>query len=407
MPTEIRPARDDELDRVHFIAAYSFSGDRSQEGRQRGMHIEELGPATVLLEDGEIVAALKVYPFTMLVNGAPIGMGGVSGVSCLPEARRKGHVGALLRYVLAEMRDRGQPLSALYTPHQALYRKYGYMVAAANLKFSFHPKHVAPYSPQPARGRAERITEEQLPVVEDLYTRFSEGRTGQHVRSPRWWKEAFFRRIYDDERKLTDVAVWRNDAGEATGYVSYQSTREHTPPMRVSRVWVREFVAIEGAAYQGLMRYLLSHDLAEEIFWYGPVEDPLAYALDDSYQVKREYDDDMMLRVVDVEKAVAARPPGSGAPEGAFTLAITDAACPWNQGAWRIECSDGRLEARKVDGPGDLSMEAATFAAVYDGFMRASDAVRTGLAEASDGNAALLANRVFASQYPPSGSDFF
>jgi len=137
---EIRPAREDELDRVHFIAAYSFTGDRSQEGRERGRHIEELGPATVLLEDGEIVAALKVYPFTMLVNGAPIGMGGVSGVSCLPEARRKGHVGALLRYVLAEMRDRGQPLSALYTPHPALYRKYGYMVAAANLKFSFHPQ---------------------------------------------------------------------------------------------------------------------------------------------------------------------------------------------------------------------------------------------------------------------------
>jgi hypothetical protein len=28
MSIEIRPARDDELDRVHFVVAYSFSADR-------------------------------------------------------------------------------------------------------------------------------------------------------------------------------------------------------------------------------------------------------------------------------------------------------------------------------------------------------------------------------------------
>ena len=39
--------------------------------------------------------------------------------------------------------------------------------------------------------------------------------------------------------------------------------------------------------------------------------------------------------------------------------------------------------------------------------MRASDAVRSGLAEAVDHNAALLADRIFASEYPPNGSDFF
>ncbi len=114
-----------------------------------------------------------------------------------------------------------------------------------------------------------------------------------------------------------------------------------------------------------------------------------------------------MLRVVDIEKAVAARPGAPGAPDGAFTVAISDAAAPWNQGTWRIECSGGKLSALKADGAADLSMDAATFAALYDGFMRASDAVRSGLAEAAEQNAALLADRIFASEYPPNGSDFF
>lgn len=406
MSIEIRLARDDEMDRVHFVVAYSFSADRTEQGRQRMRHVEELaGPPTVLLEDGEIVASLKVYPFTMLVNGAPAPIGGVSAVSCLPEARRKGYVGQLLRHALEKMREAGTPLSGLYTPHPALYRKFGWMTAAANLKYTWHPKQVAAYNPGAARGRAARVTEEDWPLIAGMYERFSAGRTGQHVRSERWWKEAFFRRIYDDDRKLADVAVWYDESGEPGGYLSYTSSRDPSP-MGSTKVWLQEFVALTGAAYQGLLSFLLTHDLSDEIFWYGPVEDPLAYAVADAQQVKRELVDDMMLRVVDVEKAVAARPAGAGAPDGGLTVAITDAAARWNAGTWRIEGSGGRLSAKKVSESGELSMEAATFAAVYDGYMKASQAVRAGLAEGEAG-AARLADRLFAVEYPPNGSDFF
>ena len=123
--------------------------------------------------------------------------------------------------------------------------------------------------------------------------------------------------------------------------------------------------------------------------------------------MKREYIDDMMLRVVDVEQAIAARPAARGAPDGAFTVEIADAAAPWNQGAWRIECSGGRLSARRHAGPGDISTDASTFAAMYDGFLRATDAGRCGLADVNDAQAAELADRVLASDYPPFGSDFF
>lgn len=406
MSIEIRAARDDELDRVHYVVAYSFTVDRTEQGRQQVKHVEELaGPPTVLLEDGEIVASLKVYPLTVLVCGAPVAMGGVSAVSCLPEARRKGHVGRLLRHSLEQMREAGTPLSALYTPHPSLYRKYGWMTAAANVKYTWHPKRVEAYRPEAARGRAARVTEEDWPLIASIYEKYSDARTGLLVRSERWWREAFFRSIYDPERKVADVAVWYDEAGEPCGYVSYVSSRE-SGLHGSTRVWLREFAPLTGAAYQGLVRFILAHDLADEITWQGPLGDPLAYALDDAEQVKREYVDDMMLRVVDIEKAVASRPAGPGAPDGALRVSITDAAAPWNQGTWHIECAGGRISARKAAGAGDLSMEAATFAAVYDGYMMASEALRSGLAE-GDAGAARLADRLFAAEYPPSGSDFF
>jgi hypothetical protein len=153
-------------------------------------------------------------------------------------------------------------------------------------------------------------------------------------------------------------AVWYDETGEPCGYLSYASSRS-SGPEGYTQVLMREFVPLNGAAYQGLIRFVLTHDLAGEITWYGPIEDPLAYALDDAEQVKREFVDDMMLRVVDIEKAVAARPAGPGAPDGALTIAISDAAAPWNQGQ-RIECGrnavrdeDGR-RWRSRDGSGDV-----------------------------------------------------
>src|SRR5438093_5252429 len=190
---EIRPAREDELERLHFVVAYSFTADRTVEGREGMRHIEEMARPIVLLENGEIMATLRVFDFTMLVNGVPVPMGGVSSVACLPEYRRKGYVGLLLRHALEKMREAAQPLSALYTPHPALYRKYGWMVAASHLKYALNPKQVTPYISAPVHGRAVRVTEEDQPLVEQVFGRYSERRTGLLVRSERWWKEAFFR----------------------------------------------------------------------------------------------------------------------------------------------------------------------------------------------------------------------
>jgi predicted acetyltransferase len=400
---EIRPARDDEMDRVHFLVAYSFTGDRTLEGRAKMRHLEEMARPQVLIDGGEIVASLRVYPFRMLVNGAPVDMGGVSAVSCLPEHRRKGHVGRMLEHALAEMRDRGQLLSALYTPHPDLYRRYGWMTAAANLKYTWNPKHVRPYIPERPPGRAERVTEEDWPLIAAVYEQFIRGRTGPIERTEARWKEAFFRDIYDDSRAINDVAVWRNEAGEATGYVSYRPRQKGDR----SVVEVKELVSLSGEAQTGLLRYILSHDLNDEITWYGPVEDGFSFTVDNPQLMKREFVEDLMLRVVDLPAAVAARPAGAGTPDGAFTLELADAACPWNSGTWRVTAEDGRLEAAKADGAGQVAMTAATFGAVYDGYLRTSDAVRTGLAQSADTDAMAHADRAFASDSRPLCYDFF
>lgn len=409
MAIEVRPAREEELERVHFLVAYSFAGDRSPEGRERMRHVEEMSLPLALFEDGEMVACLRLLPLAMLINGASIPLGGVSAVSSLPEHRRRGHVGQLLRHSLAVMREQGQPLSALYTPHPSLYRRYGWMIASSLLRYAFNPKDVAPVAPGRPAGRAYRLAqEEEWPTIAQVYRQFTAGRNGYLDRSQRWWREARLRRLYDEKRRLNDIAVWADEGGQPRGYLIYYNRRDRRPGApHEDRLMVEEFIALDAEAYLGLLRYLLSHDLAEEITWQGPVDEPLLLALDEPGRLRREHHYGFMLRVVDVEKAIAARPAAAQAPEGAFTLQLADASAPWNQGTWRIECSGGRLQTSRVDGPADLSMGADVFAALYNGFLRPSEAVRSGLARCAGEGALPLADAILAADHPPFPSDFF
>src|SRR3990172_2859892 len=147
---EIRSVSSDELDRFHFLVSYAFSSDRAPEARERMRHIEALGQDYALYQDGEMAACVRLFPMRMFLHGASIPLSGVSLVACLPEHRRKGYVGRLLRHVLGIMREQGQPLSSLWTPHPSLYRRYGWMVASDGYFYRFNPKEIAPADPEPA-----------------------------------------------------------------------------------------------------------------------------------------------------------------------------------------------------------------------------------------------------------------
>ncbi|MDP2673932.1 MAG: GNAT family N-acetyltransferase [Dehalococcoidia bacterium] len=408
MSLEIRSVTSDELDRFHFLVSYAFSSDRAPEAREQMKHIEALGQDYALYEDGEMAACLRLFPMRMFLHGASIPLSGVSHVACLPEQRRKGYVGRLLRHALGVMREQGQPLSSLWTPHPSLYRRYGWMVASAAYFYRFNPKEIAPADATPAAGSSRRISEEQWPVIAAVYSRFAAPRNGYLDRDELWWKETVFRRIYDDKRRPNDVAVWTDDGGEPCGYVVYHSERDQRPDgPDVTKLVAEELIALDGSAYKGLLRYLLSHDLAGEVVLWGRIDEPLPLAVDEPWRIKMEHWHGFMLRVVDVEQAIAARPAAAGAPDGAFTVHLADAAAPWNQGAWRIECSSGRLSAARADGSAGLSTDAAAFAAMYNGYLRPTEAVRSGLAQTSDPGVAATADRILSVDYPPHPADFF
>jgi predicted acetyltransferase len=213
MPTYRTLHTDDERRQHAAIAAYAFNDDRSDAAIDRRVRNYEPDWCYAALDGPEMVAGLVVIPFEQHINGARIPMGGVASVSCLPERRRQGLVGGLLRHTLADMRERGQPLSALYTPHTALYRRFGWATASRIVSYAFEPKRVR-LRIAPGAGAMRRVAAGDWRTLATVYDAHVAALNGPVARDERRW-----RYVLHEGR---DAAVWHDAAGEPRGYVVYR-----------------------------------------------------------------------------------------------------------------------------------------------------------------------------------------
>lgn len=405
MTLEIRDPRPEELPEVALTISIAFDGEKSPEPLLHRVRLFDYGQPIAMFEEGRVVACLTIYPLAALYEGAEVRLAGVSTVSCLPEERRRGLVGRLLSYTLDRLRQEGFALSGLHTTHPSLYRRYGWAVAHRNVHYLFRPKEISPRWLERPQGKARRLTEEDWPLLDSLYRRRAPERNGSLVRPELWWRNMVLRTPYDPGRRLQEIAVWTGPTGEPTGYLLYEARMRRTERGTENLFTVRELVALDGDAYAGLLRYILSFDLARDIQVLADPADPLLTVVDEAQRVQVSLAPGMMLRLVDVPRALSGRP--TRAREGvAFTLAVQDEAAPWNQGLWRIE-TEGRLHVRPAQGEPDLSCDAGHLAAIYSGLVTVKEAARLGLLRVHNPAALDAAEAALSASRPPGAPEYF
>ncbi|MHB8375701.1 MAG: GNAT family N-acetyltransferase [Dehalococcoidia bacterium] len=409
MTVEYRRLRSDEEWRAHSrIAEYAFNGDpRDDAAIARRERWYERDWCLAAFDGRAMVAGLTVIPFGMYINGTSIPLGGVASVSSLPERRRGGIVGGLLKHSLASMREAGQPLAALYTPHYSLYRRYGWEVASRVVSYAFPPKVTKPRLPAP-KGAYRRIDADGWREIEALYTEHMAPRNGGLVRPARWWGTHVMSTWRGDAR---DAVIWSNARGEARGYAVYRSSMQHAAgsPTPDTTLRVTDWVALDAEAYTAILAYLLGHDLATRIVMLASTDEPFAAAFEEPVHFAEPNGawNGIMLRLVDVQGAIEARPALPHASGQGVTVALTDDAAPWNAGTWRIEAGEGRISAERTDAEPELEMDVRALAPIYNGFTKPADAVRVGQVRARSEEAIAAATDIFATAYAPFTPDDF
>src|SRR5690606_4877171 len=154
MSLDLRVLTEGELPAAESVFAHAFGMPNRHELEDRMERVRErFEPEWYLgaFEGEELTSMMRIIPNEMYINGALISFGTVSPVANSPLHRRKGHTGALLRHSLGVMRDRGQPLAGLYTPHPAFYRRYGWEIASHQRTYRFKPKDLELQTPPAQR----------------------------------------------------------------------------------------------------------------------------------------------------------------------------------------------------------------------------------------------------------------
>ncbi|OYT72734.1 MAG: hypothetical protein CFK49_05425 [Armatimonadetes bacterium JP3_11] len=155
-----------------------------------------------------LVSVLTAIPLTMWIGARPVALYGIAGVATLPEYRRRGFAGELLRQALRGLHHEGAPLAILQAFNHEFYRKLGWETVGAIAHARLKPRQLPRYRGTPLRraGILDR------PAVMRLYEHHCLRHTGSLVRDERRWEYLFW--------NLPNLWVCEVD-GEVEGYLFY------------------------------------------------------------------------------------------------------------------------------------------------------------------------------------------
>jgi predicted acetyltransferase len=408
MNVEYRPLTDDDLEQAVVVESTAFYNRPSPERLEQLREFFQPEWTVGAFVDGKLVADTRTIPRVRRMNGGRTGFGAIGPVACLAGYRRQGHVGKLLRLALERMREQGMALSGLFTPHDALYARYGWERAEARKLYYVRPSDIR-LRIKGAPGNIERVTSDDWQRLDAVYREYATARNGPLHRVEALWRHDVLRHWEEATGQLGDneTFIWMNAAGEDQGYVSYYAR----PMPRVDRfvpweVVVRDFVSLSGDAYLGLWQHLLAHDIATRLAVHAPVDDPFPDLVEDPRKVEIVRTEGPMIRIVDVERALAQRPFAGHRP-ASFTMRVTDTAAPWNDGVWRIDAGEGQMQVEMKDGEADVELNAGTLAPLYTGYMRPEVAAGVGLLKVNRATALEGMCEAFAVTYPPYSNDWY
>lgn len=297
---------------------------------------------------GKMMASLQLIPYSVWYEGKEVGMGGIGGVSTLPEYRRQGSIRALMEHSLREMHERGMALSALYPFSHAYYRQFGYELACLRRKLEIGFDAFAGF-------RSEEPVCQWLPGQDDepiraLYEIFASGTNLAVRRDNSHWKK---RLDGDPYAKRKYTYLWRDDQGNPRAYAILSV--EDAPDGK--RLLMDDFACADPSATQGLFSLLRSMGAAYKKFvWKMPAWIDPNSLFPEPYYAEQRVEQHGMARLVNVGEALRLlRHPKE---RGSYTLRALDAQLPQNDGLWRVEFGEGQADVKKVQsGEADWTLD--------------------------------------------------
>ncbi len=397
MAWDVRPTTDLEefVDAVGAISHY-FGSERNLERAERFAKVLPRERMHAAFDGDRIVGGAGAFPFQLTVPGGPIACAGVTVVGVLPTHRRRGVLTAMMRTQLDDVRNRGEPIAALWASEEVIYRRYGYGLAS----FVGEIELASGYSglregPDPSASSRLITLDEAKSLIPPVYDRVRASTPGMFERTQPWWD---LRNLDDppDRRQGGGVknALLLELGGKPAGYALYRLYPKFEQGSAAGHLEVIEAVADGPVATRELWRVLLDMDWKASVkAFLLPIDHPLQHQLSYPRRMRMRIGDGLWVRLVDVGAALSARAFGS---EGPVVFEVADSFLPENAGRWRLA---GGTAERTEDDP-DLALDVGELGSTYLGGFTFAELVRAGVVRELKEGGAARADAVFVTAAP-------
>jgi predicted acetyltransferase len=336
--------------------------------------------------NGHAVGTTTSISFNMWCRGGSVPCQGVAWVGAIKTMRRKGTAGtpgvatAVMRETLRMARERGEVVSALMPFRASYYEHFGYGIVERRCDWT------VPIAALPA-GDFESIRFAEPRDFEaraDCLRRVN--RSGQCAieRSPEYWKRI------DEMTADGFTSVDRDGDGSVRGWMYFQHQQSDGKDL----VKVVDCIYQDAAALRRQLHFLSSlKDQFAAVQLTLPADVPLNRMLNESQIPHRPVNHPvsrchpytrMQVRILDHVKFLSSLNV-SATGSGSVVVAVKE--CEGHQSRFRIEIDGGKIQCAPSESSADFECPDRTWAGIACGDLKASDAVRFGLAS---GNASSI-----------------
>src|SRR5258708_28979327 len=117
----------------HRVSEYAFSDTWDPEELEAESSLLPRERLVTADEDGSLVCQGGAFEFQMAVPGGSARCAGITWIGVLPTHRRRGILTGMMSYLHQMAHEAGEPVAALWAAESAIYPRFGYGMAAADL----------------------------------------------------------------------------------------------------------------------------------------------------------------------------------------------------------------------------------------------------------------------------------